>query len=102
MPGTSTSRDRLRVERIGGLAGFGGPHLKSRGEVVLSDLSLADRQAIESLFNNPQRSHPSPPGAADGYRYELTRQTAAGTKTIEVSEDALPASVRDSVKDVLE
>ena len=102
MSGTSASPDRLQVERIGGYAGFGGPHLKSRGEVVFSNLSPVDRQAIEALFNNPQRSHPGQPGAADVFRYRLTRQTAAGAEIIEVPENAVPAAVRDSVRDVLE
>lgn len=92
----------MQVERIGGFAGFGGPHLKSRGEVVFSNLSPADRKATESLFNNPQRSQPGQVGAADVFRYRLTRQTTAGAETIEVPEDAVPASVRDSVRDVLE
>jgi hypothetical protein len=102
MSGTSADPDRLQVERTGGYAGFGGPHLKSRGEVALSHLSPADRQAIEALFTNPHTVQSGQPGAADSFRYHLTRHTASGSETIEVPEDAVPRSVRDSVKDVLE
>jgi hypothetical protein len=94
--------DRLQIERIGGLAGFGGPHLKSRGELALSNLSPADRQAVEDLFSDPRKAVPAPPGEADAFRYRITRQTAAGPQTIEVQGNAVPAALRDSVRDVLE
>jgi hypothetical protein len=102
LPRKVESMDRLQIERIGGIVGFGGPHLKSRGEVALSDLSPADRQAVESLFANPQRAMPGHPGEADAFRYRITRQTATGTQTIEVPGNAVPAALRDSVRDVLE
>src|SRR5215470_8412156 len=91
------SVDRLQIERVGGLAGFGGPHLKSRGE-----LSLADRQAIEDLFNDPRKAAPAQRGEADAFRYRITRQTAAGPQTIELPGNAVPAALKDSVRDVLE
>ena len=94
--------ERLQIERLGGIAGFGGPHLKSRGEVRLSDLSPVDRQAVESLFADPQQGMPAQPGEADAFRYRITRQTAAGPQTIEVPGNAVPAALRDSVRDVLE
>ena len=50
----------VRVEHLGGFAGFGGPHLKSRGELAVSDLSPVDRQAVEALFNDPQKAVPAP------------------------------------------
>src|SRR5262245_4630325 len=76
-PGVSRV-DRLRIERIGGLAGFGGPHLKSRGEISLSDLSPADRQAVEDLLRSPERAASGHPGEADAFRYRITRETATG------------------------
>ena len=100
-PGKVESVDRLEIERIGGVAGFGGPHLKSRGEVALSELTSADRQTVEDMFNNPQRGRQRS-GAADAFRYRITRQTAAGPQTIEMPEDAVPAALRDSVRNVIE
>ncbi|QOZ72887.1 protealysin inhibitor emfourin [Bradyrhizobium arachidis] len=90
--------DRLKIERVGGFAGFGGPHLKSRGEVTLSDLSPADQQTMEQLFADPGKIPAAHPGQADAFTYKITR----GARTIEVPEHAVPAAVRNSVKDVLE
>src|SRR5438034_1377535 len=41
----SLQMGEVRVEQLGGFAGFGGPHLKSWGVVNLSSLSQADRVA---------------------------------------------------------
>jgi hypothetical protein len=94
--------DRLQIERTGGFGGFGGPHLKSRGELALSDLSPADRQAVEDLFNHPEKAKQPPPGAAGFFNYVITRQTAAGTQTVTVPETAVPAALKDIVRDVIE
>ena len=89
--------DRLKIERVGGVAGFGGPHLKSRGEVTLSDLSAADQKTVEQLFADPDKV-PVRRGQADAFSYRITR----GAQTIEVPEHAVPPAIRNSVKDVLE
>ena len=93
--------DRVNVERIGGLAGFGlpGSHLKSRGEVALSELSAADRSAVESLFEPGSKPGKQMP---DAFRYRITRQTPKGPQTIEVSEDRVPMVLQNCVKDELE
>src|SRR5258707_2735173 len=78
------SVDRLQIERIGGLAGFGGPHLKSRGEVALSDLAPADRQAVEDLVSYPRKAVPAQPAGTDAVGYHITRQTAAGAHAVGV------------------
>ncbi len=101
LPGKAESVDRLQIERIGGIAGFGGLHLKSRGQLALSDLSPADRRAVEDLFSNPQKA-PVPPSEADAFRYRITRQTEEGPQTVEVSGNAVPDALKNSVKDVLE
>ena len=95
---------RLEIERIGGLAGFGGPHLKSRGEVALSDLSCRQPTDKPSTTCSTIRRKvvQEPRGAGDVFRYRIMRHTAAGAQTIEVPENAVPAALRDSVKDVLE
>ncbi|MBB4373843.1 hypothetical protein GGD63_006672 [Bradyrhizobium sp. cir1] len=90
--------DRLKIERVGGFAGFGGPHLKSRGEVVLSDLSAADQKTLEQLFADPSKIPAARRGEADAFSYRITR----GAQTIEVPEHAVPPAIKSSVKDVLE
>jgi hypothetical protein len=94
--------DRVHVERIGGIAGFGGPHLKSRGQVTLSDLSSSDRQAVQGLFSEPEKASTAHPGEADAFRYRLTRETPMGPQTVEVPGHAVPQALKDSVTDVLE
>lgn len=93
--------ERLQIERLGGLGGFGGPgsRIKSKGEVGLSDLSATDRQTVADLFDKKtQVPAPKP----DAFRYRITRQTLGGAQTIEVPEEIVPPSLRDSVRDTLE
>ena len=89
---------RLHIERIGGhdRSGLPGSRVESRGGLELSQLSPADRQIIEELFNNSEEIK-SPSGAADFESYCITRQTAAGLKTIQVPFNAAPAAVKKSV-----
>ena len=95
------SVDRLMIERVGGLAGFGlpGSHLKSKGELAVSELSTADRNAVEALFAS--KDTPAQP-MPDAFRYRITRHTSAGQQTIEVPEARVPAVLRNSVKDQLD
>ncbi len=96
------SADRLQIERLGGLANAGGQgsRLKARGEVAQSDLSAADRQAVENLFRAGSRADPGPGG--DRPRYQIRRQTPSGQQAIVVPEDAVPEALKKSVKDVIE
>jgi len=86
----------VRVEQLGGFAGFGGPHLKSWGLVELSRLSENDRAAVEGLFQRYSASS-APPSHPDQFRYRLTRQTSGGTETIEVPEHEIPDVLKASV-----
>ena len=92
--------DRIHIERTGGFAGFGlpGSHVQSRGEMTWSELSPADRAAVDALFEGKSDAEPALP---DGFRYRITRQMAGRTETIEAPESKVPAALRDSVKDVL-
>ena len=92
---------KLHVERIGGLAGFGGArsHLRSRGEVALETLSAEDQRAVESLFLSRGSAEPSQ--VRDGFVYRIARTTPGGVETIEVPEDVVPAAIRQCVKDEL-
>ena len=91
--------DCVKVERVGGLAGFGGPRLKSAGEVAMSALSAADRKAVEAMFRDAARSGARKP---DGFVYRITRQRDGETKTVEISEEHVPEAVRKCVKSSLE
>ncbi len=94
----------VKIERIGGLGGFGGPHLKSRGECALADLSAADRAAVEALFaiKGKVRDLAAKLHTRDGFSYRISRETATGTETVEVPESSVPAALAASVKDTLE
>jgi hypothetical protein len=93
---------QLKVERKGGLAGFGGPgsRLRSVGSVDLRTLSPGDRQAIDALFAGAA-AEPTPGGPvqADAFQYHLTLETSAGERTVVVPEHKVPACVRDAVQD---
>ncbi len=92
---------KLHVERIGGLAGFGGTraHIRSHGEIDLATLSTADQKAVEGLFKSKGKTPPSQ--ARDTFRYRITRTTAEGVETIEVSEEGVPAALCHCVQDEL-
>jgi hypothetical protein len=96
--------DTVKIERIGGLGGFGGPHLKSYGERDLGELSIADRNALQALFANqgkkPSLMHNKQ--MRDGFNYRISRQTESGHETIEVPEDMVPAALISCIKDVIE
>lgn len=90
----------LKIERLGGLAGFGGvnSHVRSEGQVEMSALSVAEQKEVEALFvSHGANSSPMP----DAFRYKLSRTTLAGTEVIEVPESVLPPVIRQSVKDEL-
>ena len=91
----------LSVERIGGLAGFGGPgaHIRSRGQIGISSLSDEDQRTLEKLFKD--RGGAKPSATRDGFSYRISRSTASGTETIEVPEALVPAAIAACVKDEL-
>ncbi len=91
----------LKVEKLGGFAGFGGPgsRIRSQGEIGVESLPEADRQSLMRLFKSPQSSTASP--IRDGYRYRLSHSTAVGTAIVEVAEDLVPQTIKACVKDEL-
>ena len=89
----------LSIERIGG-PGFGGPHLKSRGQHAFADLTAADQAKVEALF---ARGDVAPDaGTGDVFQYRITRQADGGAKTIQVPERLVPQALVASVKDTIE
>ena len=92
----------LKIERIGGLAGFGvpGSRIKSSGELATSALSAADQAAVEALFQNPAgRQKPGP--ERDAFRYRITRVKDGREQTIEVPEAVVPQALTACVSDKL-
>lgn len=90
----------IRVERLGGFAGFGGSsHLRSEGEVDLDRLSPADRAVVEQLLLSSGEEAGGT--GADRFRYRLTWTDRGQDHSIEVGEDQLPQSIRSAVKDRL-
>jgi len=77
----------LKIERIGGLAGFGmaSSRVKSSGEQAVSALSADDQAAVEALFNNPER-HQGSGLERDAFRYRITRIVKGQSQTVEVPE----------------
>jgi len=96
----------VKLERIGGVGGFGGPHLKSRGELSFAELTAADQAAVNALFakqvKGTARGMAPNPHLRDGFSYRISRQTASGTETVEVPESMVPAALLSSVKDTIE
>ena len=88
---------RLTIERLGGLAGFGGPNLQSRGEYAYSDLAVPDRAKVDALFAGRKRASVKP--VADGFTYRISRKGARGTETVEVPEALVPQVLIASVVD---
>jgi hypothetical protein len=95
--------DELRIERIGGFAGFGAsPHLKSRGSVRLADLPAAERDAVEALFRSGGGGAAGAGKVRDGFTYRLTRDGGSGPETVEVPESHVPPRIAASVRDTLD
>ena len=93
--------DDVKVERLGGLAGFGGAtsRLRSSGHIRLEALSDADRNRLKGLFKaGPQMlTH-----GADGFTYRITWTGSAGVKVLELAEGQVPAALVACVVDRIE
>ncbi len=91
----------LRIERTGGLAGFGGPgsHIRSQGQIEFESLSDAEQRAVDALFQSRRSAKSSK--IRDGFSYKISRTTSSGIETIEVPESRTPAPLAACVKDEL-
>jgi hypothetical protein len=89
----------LRIEKVGGIAGYGGSsRLRSRGELDTTELSDADLEAVESLFQSKAAAAGASAGA-DRFQVKLTRTIDGGTETIVAPEEAVPQRLLQSVRD---
>lgn len=91
--------ETIKIERVGGLGGFGlpGGKLRSFGQLDLANLPAHIQAAIDDLFNKTPSGQHTP----DAFRYRLTRSTPSGDHTVEVPESAVPEAVANAVKDEL-
>ena len=91
----------IKIERLSGFAGFGGPgaHLRSRGALSWSQLPAHERQQLEQLLAS--RAAPPATTVADGFRYRITTHHLGHPVTIEIAEEHVPATLRDCVQDEL-
>jgi hypothetical protein len=92
----------LKIERVGGLAGYGvsGSKVKSTGEQAVSALSTADQASVESLFRDPKGQQGS--GLErDAFRYRISRVINGKNQTVEVPESAVPPALKACVSDKL-
>ena len=89
----------LHIEKLGGLANFGGANarIRSRGQLNTTTLSAKELHAVDSLFHTQSESET--PAMADGFKFRISRTTAAGTETVEAPESRVPAAVASCVKD---
>ena len=93
----------VRVERIGGVVGFGLAvgHLRSFGTIETATLTPSEQKILDLLFSHRAQgkaaAHPGP--ACDAFCYLLSRGSGAATETIEAAEAALPAAVVQCVRD---
>ena len=66
------------------------------GDTACADHEIAKKVRDLAVLNPPGGAH-----LPDSFRYRLTRQTARGPQTIEISEQHVPMAVRAIVKDEL-
>jgi hypothetical protein len=90
----------LKIERLGGIGGFGlpGSRVRSEGHVKLADLDHDTRRAVDALFAAP--AAPST-GHADGFTYRITRGGEGGEEMVEVPESTVPPALAQAVRDEL-
>ena len=90
----------VKVEKIGGLAGYGlpGSRLKSSGETAISALSPADQAWIEASFQKPPQKVGN---ERDTHRYRITRTENGRDQTVEVPEAQVPHALKACVTDKL-
>lgn len=87
--------EEIKVETLGGLAGFGG-RIRRTGSIDLDLLSSPVRTSVEKLFETGSVS--PEPLAADALRYRLARETPQGTEVIEVNEGDIPAQLTSDLQ----
>ena len=92
----------LKIERLGGFAGFGMGHLRSEGEIDLEELPDEERRAIERLLSKGGgKDGGGKSTVRDGFRYRLSWEESGESCSVEIDEGDAPERVRAAVKDRL-
>jgi hypothetical protein len=86
----------LHMERVGGVAGFGTSRarIRSRGQCDTAQLSGAEAEAVEQLFQAPASA-----ATPDAFGLRLTRTGPQGTQSVVVPESAVPPALLRHLKD---
>ena len=93
--------NRIKVEKLGGFAGFGGSsHLRSEGEIDPAQLPAGDRSLLEQLLASPH-APAAAPSTSDAFRYRLSWIENGQERSVEIDGDELPESVKAVAKDSL-
>lgn len=90
----------IHLERLGGIGGFGGTRsaIRSTADLSSDQLSPSDRERMKKLFEGGTVTDQV---VRDGFRYRITWETGAGSKTIEVPEGLVPSALKNAVKNQL-
>lgn len=98
------------MERVGGVAGFGTSRarIRSHGQCDTGQLSSAEAEAVEKLFQSTasravpvSSASPASPASADAFTLRLTRTDAQGTHSVVVPESVVPSSLLRHLKNEL-
>jgi len=89
--------DKITIQRMGGIAGYGTPNSKivSRGTVSLDSLNATDRDATTALFQSFGQGLPETQ-SRDTFWYRVSTSDGG---TVDVPEDAVPKVLLDSIHD---
>lgn len=85
----------VEVERLGGIAGIGGPHsnLRSIGRIALSKLRPRDVEEILAAFETRSASKLG----ADRFVYRITLSVNDVVRSVDLPEEDTPEAIRNSV-----
>jgi hypothetical protein len=87
------------IEKLGGIAGFGGPfaRIRSIGTIDERSLSLKDRDYLQNLFLSYSTKRFTQ--QCDEFIFRIIQKNDNEEKRIDVPESLLPDSIRSCVRD---
>lgn len=87
------------VEKLGGIACFGGPsaRIRSVGKIDDETLSEYDRALLKNLFSSDLMRNKEP--GPDEFQYRITLMNDKFQKSIDLPESKTPPAIKDCVRD---